>query len=78
MGHAYDPELMPSAITPAIPPGIADDIKSTGARIAIGIATNPADDLITEFLPDIAKHIHVRIVFVQEILQQVANRPNTQ
>jgi len=59
-------------------PGLATNAKSTGERIAAGYATDPVGPLIAEFLPDIAKHIHVRIVFVQQILQQVANRPNTQ
>ncbi len=59
-------------------PGLATNGPSTAKRIAAGYATDPVGPLIAEFLPDIAKHIHVRIVFVQEILQQVANRPNTQ
>jgi hypothetical protein len=53
-------------------PGIADDAKSTTARIFIGLATDPADNLITEFLPDLAAHVHLRVVFVQRILNQVA------
>jgi hypothetical protein len=59
-------------------PGIAVNGPSTAKRILAGYATDPVGPLIAEFLPDIAKHIHIRIVFVQEILQQVANRPNTQ
>jgi len=59
-------------------PGLSTNAKSTGERIAAGYATDPVGPLIAEFLPDIAKHIHIRIVFVQQILEQVANRPNTQ
>ncbi len=53
-------------------PGVADDAKSTGARIGIGLASNPADDLVAEFLPDVAAHIHLRVVFVQRILNRMA------
>ncbi len=30
------------------------------------------DNFITEFLPDIASHIHLRVVLVQRIINQVA------
>lgn len=55
-------------------PGIHSDASSTMARIATGLATDPANNLITEFLPDVAKHISVRIIFVQRILNQVASQ----
>jgi hypothetical protein len=59
-------------------PGLSTNASSTAKRIAAGYATDPVGPLIAEFLPDIAKHIHVRVVFVQEILQKVAtNQPNT-
>ncbi len=53
-------------------PGIADDARSTTARIFIGLASDPADNLITEFLPDFAAHVHLRVIFVQRILNQIA------
>ena len=53
-------------------PGTQTDGPSTAQRIAVGIATNPAGDIVAEFLPDIARRIHVRIVFVQQIMNQVA------
>lgn len=55
-------------------PGIHADPASTVARIATGLATDPANNLITEFLPDVARHISVRIIFVQRILNQVASQ----
>ena len=55
-------------------PGIHADPASTVARIATGLATDPANNLITEFLPDVAKHISIRIIFVQRILNQVASQ----
>jgi hypothetical protein len=54
-------------------PGVQTDIKSTGRRVAIGLATDPIGGIIAEFLPDFAKRIHVRVVFMQQILNQVAN-----
>ena len=54
-------------------PGIADNAPSTAKRVMIGLATDPVNNLITEFLPDVAKRIHIRVVFVQQILNQVAS-----
>jgi len=53
-------------------PGLSTNASSTAKRIVAGYATDPIGPLIAEFLPDVAKHIHVRVVFVQQILQQVA------
>jgi hypothetical protein len=55
-------------------PGIHADASSTIARIATGLATDPANNLLAEFLPDVARHISVRIIFVQRILNQVASQ----
>jgi hypothetical protein len=51
-------------------PGIQTDGPSTAKRIGIGIATDPAGAIVAEFLPDVAKRIHIHIVFVQQILNQ--------
>ena len=53
-------------------PGIQGNATATWARILIGLGTDPANNLITEFLPDIAKRVHVRVLFVQQIINQVA------
>jgi len=53
-------------------PGIQRDARATGERILLGYATDPVDNLVTEFLPDLAKRIHVRVVFFQQILNSVA------
>lgn len=58
-------------------PGIHDDASSTMARIATGLAIDPANNLIAEFLPDVARHINIRIIFVQRILNQVASQQST-
>ncbi|HTD95959.1 MAG TPA: hypothetical protein VK627_03495 [Edaphobacter sp.] len=54
-------------------PGIHSDASSTVTRIFTGLATDPANNLLNEFLPDVAKRVHVRIIFVQSILNNVAN-----
>ena len=53
-------------------PGVETDLRSTAARVATGWALAPTDNFITEFLPDLARRIHVRVVFVQQIINQVA------
>jgi hypothetical protein len=51
-------------------PGIQTDVKSTARRIGVGIATDPAGAIVAEFLPDVARRIHIKVVFVQQILNQ--------
>ena len=53
-------------------PGVHGNGPSTVVRIVTGLATDPVNNLITEFLPDFARRFHVRIVFVQQILNQIA------
>jgi hypothetical protein len=53
-------------------PGLQTNGSATAERIAVGIATDPVGALIAEFLPDVAKHIHVHVIFMQQILNQVA------
>jgi len=54
-------------------PGVHTDLSSTVTRIATGYALDPVNNLIDEFLPDVASHIHVRIIFVQRILNNIAS-----
>jgi hypothetical protein len=53
-------------------PGVNGNGPSTVLRILRGYATVPADNLITEFLPDVARHIRVRVIVVQRILNQTS------
>jgi len=53
-------------------PGIQSDGPSTTERILTGFALDPVNNLVNEFLPDVAKRIHVRIIFVQQILNNIA------
>ena len=53
-------------------PGRETSAEASARRYAIGIATAPIGNYITEFVPDVARHIHVQIVVIQRIINQVA------
>jgi hypothetical protein len=53
-------------------PGLPTNAPSTAKRIAIGYATDPVGPLVAEFLPDLAKRVHIHIVFAQQILNRIA------
>ncbi len=53
-------------------PGRETDLPASSERYGIGLATAPIDNFITEFVPDVASHIHVRVVLIQRIINQVA------
>jgi hypothetical protein len=51
--------------------------KSWGAGIArwgTAIATDPIDNFITEFVPDLARRVNIQIVLVQRVINQVAKQ----
>lgn len=52
-------------------PGIAGNGPSTIRRIATGLATDPVNNLITEFLPDVARHVNIKVIFVQRIVNMM-------
>jgi hypothetical protein len=54
-------------------PGRHTNASADAQRCATALATAPIDNLINEFLPDVASHIHVQIVIIQRIINQVAN-----
>ena len=47
-------------------------MPASAARWGIGLATAPIDNFVSEFLPDVARHIHVQVVVIQRIINQVA------
>jgi hypothetical protein len=55
-------------------PGRATRASASAERYATALATAPIDNAVTEFLPDIARKIHVRVVLIQRIINQVANK----
>jgi hypothetical protein len=56
-------------------PGIESDASSTTKRIFTSYALDPVGNLITEFLPDLASRVHIRIIVVQRILNQISSTP---
>jgi hypothetical protein len=55
-------------------PGRQTNSGATAQRYAIGLATSPIDNFLIEFLPDVARRIHVQVVVVQRIINHVASR----
>jgi hypothetical protein len=53
-------------------PGQKTNMPASAERYGLGLATAPVDNFITEFVPDLARRIHIRIVLVQRIINQVA------
>ncbi|HEX4007092.1 MAG TPA: hypothetical protein VHX60_13030 [Acidobacteriaceae bacterium] len=41
-------------------------------RISINLATTPIGNFVTEFVPDVARHINVSVVIVQRVIDRVA------
>lgn len=58
-------------------PGRETDARATSERYATALATAPIDNAVTEFLPDLARRLHVRVVLIQQIINQVANKSGT-
>ncbi len=56
-------------------PGQQTHFSADAERYSVDLATAPIDNLITEFVPSIASHIHVHVVFVQRIINHVATNP---
>jgi hypothetical protein len=52
-------------------PGRQKSWGSAVARYSTGLATDPIGNVITEFLPDVARRVNIRIVLVQQIVNQV-------
>jgi hypothetical protein len=72
LGSAIDDEIGNLYV-----PGRETNGSATAQRYAIGLATAPIGNFITEFLPDVASHIHVQVVIVQRIINQVANKESS-
>jgi len=57
-----------AAITNAYVPGVERNLPATTQRVLIGLASDPSDALIGEFLPDVARRLHIRVTFFQRII----------
>jgi hypothetical protein len=53
-------------------PGRDTSLGATAARYATAIATDPIDNFINEFLPDVARRINVQIVLIHQVVNHVA------
>ena len=53
-------------------PGRETGARASARRYAIGLATAPIGNYLSEFIPDVARRIHVQIVIIQRIINQVA------
>ena len=69
VGYGIDDEIANLYV-----PGRQTNGSATAQRYFTGLATTPIDNAISEFLPDVARRIHVQIVLVQRIINQVANK----
>lgn len=58
-------------------PGRETNLGADTQRYFTGLALAPTDNFITEFLPDLARRIHFRVVLVQRIVDQVARQDST-
>jgi hypothetical protein len=67
LGYAIDGQLENFYV-----PGIETNASATLSRYIIVLGTAPAENLIIEFLPDFARHIHIRVLLLQRIIDQVA------
>jgi hypothetical protein len=66
-GFAIDSEIADLYV-----PGDGTNLPHTAERYATGLATAPIENFVNEFLPDVARKIHIRIVLIQQIINQVA------
>jgi hypothetical protein len=53
-------------------PGRDTSFGAWAARYGTAIATDPIDNFITEFLPDVARRINVQIVLIHQVVNHVA------
>ena len=54
-------------------PGRETNLRASAERYGAGLASAPLDNFVTEFLPDVARRIHLRTVIVERIVNHVAN-----
>ncbi|MGA3162312.1 MAG: hypothetical protein ABSC77_13980 [Terracidiphilus sp.] len=53
-------------------PGQQTNLRATSERYLIGLGLAPTDNFVTEFLPDVARRIHVHDVLIQSIINHIA------
>jgi hypothetical protein len=58
-------------------PGQKTNLPASAERYGIGLASAPIENFVYEFMPDVARRIHLRVVLFQQIINQVARTPGT-
>ncbi len=53
-------------------PGRKHSFGASIARISTSLATDPIGNAITEFVPDLARHVNFQVVIVQRVINRVA------
>ncbi len=53
-------------------PEIGTNLPDTAKRVLVGYAVEPIGPLLAEFLPDVARRVHLHIVFAQQLLNRLA------
>jgi len=48
--------------------------SAAASRYGFSLATDPIGNFITEFVPDVSRHVNIHIVFVQRLINQVARQ----
>lgn len=67
-GFAADDEISDLYV-----PGRATNLHASAERYGTAFATAPIGNFVSEFLPDVAKRIHVQVVIIQRIINHVAS-----
>jgi hypothetical protein len=65
---------MEAAISDGYVPYQETGWSAASARYGVGLATDPIGNFITEFIPDLSRHVNIHVVFVQRIIDQVARQ----
>jgi hypothetical protein len=72
VGSAIDDEISDLYV-----PARKTNLPASAERYGINLALAPTDNFVSEFLPDVASHIHVQVVIIQRIINQVAKTSDT-
>jgi hypothetical protein len=72
VGFAIDDEISNLYV-----PDRETNLRASAERYGTGLASAPIDNFVSEFLPDVASHIHVQVVVIQRIINQVAKTSDT-
>jgi hypothetical protein len=52
-------------------PGQKTNLPASAERYGISLGTAPIENFVIEFMPDVARRIHIRVILFQRIINQV-------